>query len=1211
MKQVKKMLNVLLILLVVLTNFMPPFISRVNAEETKVDTIDMSKNYKLYIYYSDDRVPVGSYGSYEEAKAIMNTIESKPNGTATILAGDNIIDTAYGVVHMDQPVGSGRRVDEYVMNIYNTASDAYYAAHNSPRTELTYVAGSWGVDAAFIEYNPMYGAYKIKLSGVIGWVKQEYVSIVPISTYYGATWHYQSNSAKIKVTATDNITVRSGASTSSNQACSGCVATYNSVYTYYPSKTIKDNEYTWYYIKYDANNYGYIASKNENWVVELNTLLTDTFYFTNNNEIYHQIHFKENSYDYYKRLGTAPFVYNTQGVRTYYLKNNTNISSEQTILNRYLSFDGNYFYEDYKDMIDDYRAGTYARALNYEYPYYAYFMYVPSRTKTNMTADTINQAIINSGKTSSLTHDIDYYYDANGNLVHGLGTESIMYGTGQYFIDAANKYGVNPLAIYTAAVRESGTGTSAIALRKNNLFGYGASDDAPFTNAKPYPSIADSILEHARILGGKSNYTDIYNQHYHGTHKGNKLSGTSVYYMSDPYAGDKDTAESYRTDINSGGTENYSNTLGIKNNNEVVSIYSEPSSTSRVIYTTKNYNTNFTLTNLPFIVADKVYTYENNKYQGYYKVYTDLSLNEDRTINADAIYDFDVCYGYIKEEDLYVQNKQPEIQASNIEIKQFDELDLMKNVVATDYEDGTITNKISISSNNVDIEKIGVYNVSYKVADSSNFGTTKTIQVTVNATDAPIISADTISIPQYKNFDPKTGVTVFDNKFGDMTSKLEVTANEVRTDTLGEYHVTYKAINDAGVTSTKIRTVKVITNQRPVIEAKNITKYLDDSFDYRDGITALDSEDGDLTDKIIVEGTVDTSKVGNNTLTYTVSDLDGQTTIKNITVTVEEREFLSKDSIFKLDKLLYNEETKKVDFTGFLIIKDIKNTLDTPISYSIIFENQYNGKTIIKNLARLKNNQPFINNNISGYTNEGAWFKESLDLSSLESGNYNVYVRARSNGFESKILLRNASFEGTDIVSSKFAIDGKGYQFRINYYNKVVPLELMVRDNGLVTNKNTPTIDNMYNQLYSINLDGNNLVIKASSHNVGGDYGKNADVKRYITFENIETQQKYLLTDVGFITDGPYKIKLKVDDGFDKTKAWYNASIDISSLPVGTYSIIVRTSTGDIDDYGELYDIFDTISKNDDITSSTTIGTKKVSISINQKIRYRIELTVE
>lgn len=1204
MKKLRKLLNIIIIFSIVVTNFMPSFTMKVNAEEA-VSSIDMSKLYQLYIYYSDEKVPVGSYDSYEAAKTVMNTIQSKPNGTATIVRNNIVIDTAYGLVHMDQPAGADRRADEYVLNIYNSAADTYYAYIGQSRTALTNVAGSWGVDAAFIEYNSTYGAYKIKLSGLIGWVKAEKVSLVPISTYYGPTSHYTSNNAKVKITATQGIALRSGPGTGYD-IVSGYYAAPGGVYTYSPSKTVKDDEYTWYYIQYDGTHSGYIASKNENWVSEIDTLLTDTFYYAYNNELYHQIHYNLKQYDYYNRIGTAPYVYKTAGVKTYYLKNNTSYAPEQAITNRYLSFDGNYFYTNYKDMIDDYRAGTYERALNYDHPYYAYFMYLPSRAKTNVDANIINQAIINLGKTSNLTHDVNYYYDANGRLLNGLGTESILYGKGQLFIDAANTYGVNPLSIYTAAVRESGAGTSAIALIKNNLFGYGAVDGNAFNGAKTYASIKDSIDEYAQVIGGTSGYTNINDYRYHGTHKGNKLSGTYVYYMTDPYGGEKDTAESFKIDKEGGGVENYANTLGIKNSTNIISVYAEPSSTSRQIYKTQNNATGHTLSNMPFIVFDKVYTYENNKYQGYYKVYTDLSLNSDRSVDNSAPYNFNNCYGYIKEEDLYVQNNQPEIQAPNIEITQFGELDLMKGVNATDYEDGDITEKIIISNNNVDREKSGTYNISYTVSDSSNYSATKTIQVTVNPTNAPIIKTDTVTIPQYKKFDPKQGITVYDNRYGDITSSLEVVSNSVNTDILGEYEVKYKVTNEAGVSSEKIRIVKVITNQKPVINVSNSTKYIYRPFDALENVTATDLEDGDLTNSILVDGTVDTGKTGNYTLTYSVSDKDGQTTVKTITVTVEERDFINKESIFHLEEILYNEETSKVDLTGFLIVKDINNTLDTNISYSLIFENQYNGNTITKNLSRLTSNLPFVNNNISGYTNAGAWFRESLDLSDLKTGNYSVYVRARSGDYEAKVLLKNALFKDTTKVSSKFAIGTKGYQFRINYFHKSVPLELIVRETGLVAKKNNPTIDNMYNQLYSMKLDGNSLNILASSHNVNGDYGQSADVKRYLMFENIETNETYLLTDVGYITNGPYKIKLKVSDGFDKTKAWYNASIDISSLPVGTYSIIVRTITKDIDDYGELYDI---ISSSLDL--STTIGDKKISIKRNKDIRYRIELTVE
>ena len=59
-----------------------------------------------------------------------------------------------------------------------------------------------------------------------------------------------------------------------------------------------------------------------------------------------------------------------------------------------------------------------------------------------------------------------------------------------------------------------------------------------------------------------------------------------------------------------------------------------------------------------------------------------------------------------------------------------------------------------------------------------------------------------------------------------------------------------------------------------------------DSFSPLDGITATDKEDGDLTNKIIVSGSVDTTKAGTYTITYAVTDSKGGSTIAYSKVTV-------------------------------------------------------------------------------------------------------------------------------------------------------------------------------------------------------------------------------------------------------------------------------------------------------------------------------------
>ena len=48
MKFIKKVLSILIIFSILLTNFMPSFMLTVKAEQSNVDT---SKPYKLYMYY--------------------------------------------------------------------------------------------------------------------------------------------------------------------------------------------------------------------------------------------------------------------------------------------------------------------------------------------------------------------------------------------------------------------------------------------------------------------------------------------------------------------------------------------------------------------------------------------------------------------------------------------------------------------------------------------------------------------------------------------------------------------------------------------------------------------------------------------------------------------------------------------------------------------------------------------------------------------------------------------------------------------------------------------------------------------------------------------------------------------------------------------------------------------------------------------------------
>ena len=74
---------------------------------------------------------------------------------------------------------------------------------------------------------------------------------------------------------------------------------------------------------------------------------------------------------------------------------------------------------------------------------------------------------------------------------------------------------------------------------------------------------------------------------------------------------------------------------------------------------------------------------------------------------------------------------------------------------------------------------------------------------------------------------------------------------------------------------------------KPTISGINdVVIRVGNTFNTKEGVTAYDADDGDITSRIQVEGTVDTSKEGDYLLTYSVTDNDDNTTTATRKVTV-------------------------------------------------------------------------------------------------------------------------------------------------------------------------------------------------------------------------------------------------------------------------------------------------------------------------------------
>ena len=154
-----------------------------------------------------------------------------------------------------------------------------------------------------------------------------------------------------------------------------------------------------------------------------------------------------------------------------------------------------------------------------------------------------------------------------------------------------------------------------------------------------------------------------------------------------------------------------------------------------------------------------------------------------------------------------------------------------------------------------------------------------------------IIANDKIAsintVKDYRSF-LLDGVVVKDIEDGNIPlDKVEVDYSNVDWSNIGTYPVTYTVIDNDRNRATKTINVTIRSNDKPVIEgAEDIAITQGDIFKELDGITANDTEDGNITDRIIVSGVVNTNIPGKYELIYSVKDNDGNITEVERIVTV-------------------------------------------------------------------------------------------------------------------------------------------------------------------------------------------------------------------------------------------------------------------------------------------------------------------------------------
>ena len=259
-----------------------------------------------------------------------------------------------------------------------------------------------------------------------------------------------------------------------------------------------------------------------------------------------------------------------------------------------------------------------------------------------------------------------------------------------------------------------------------------------------------------------------------------------------------------------------------------------------------------------------------------------------------------------------------------------------------------------------------------------------------------------------------------------------------------------------------------IPNTTPVIEANNVSIKLGDKFDPKTYASAFDEEDRYISSKIqVVENNVNTSKAGTYKVTYKVTDSQGASSTKSITVTVENAiTNFTVNNIDSTSTAITGEGISGATVSAYVGNTQIGKT--TTVNSS--------GKYTITIPAQKANTSITVKMSKSGYST----LQKTIKVIGISSGSKKMLTTD---------IYKYDAGKGKHLTY----INGKGYS-QYNYLNKsekyaFTPSSWMVAAGlsvSMPTSKNayTMTIDNNYIQLYN---EANDLLNKVKTNKISKD----------------------------------------------------------------------------------------------------------------------------
>ena len=273
------------------------------------------------------------------------------------------------------------------------------------------------------------------------------------------------------------------------------------------------------------------------------------------------------------------------------------------------------------------------------------------------------------------------------------------------------------------------------------------------------------------------------------------------------------------------------------------------------------------------------------------------------TINANVNNDGN-SYSYINSSPVISLKNLATVVDGNIFVSKGEDFDAKSYIVVNDEEDGEIPVDKVVVTGKVDTKKVGTYNINYSVSDSegevTNLKQTVIVEEVANQEiSKPIITimnngqeVDKIVVTKGDELDLSKYISAVDYLGGTINPEI---IGSYDVNKAGTYELTVRATDRFNNVSEKSLTLvvekKVINapsmNAAPVIIANDVELVVGDKFNELDNVKVIDEEDGEIpVDKVVVESDVDTTKVGNYKVIYSVTDSNGATTTKTINVKV-------------------------------------------------------------------------------------------------------------------------------------------------------------------------------------------------------------------------------------------------------------------------------------------------------------------------------------